>query len=170
MNEIYQKPMITGYLLRKKNGEELSLTGDAVNRMLEAGEILSDWVLYEEVEFSGKSAHRREIPSNRWFESGGLLLWYRNCADVKNAYIDLTKKADEHQPPVSISLELSEIDGGEMHHCVAIRTFSIFEWLADHWLATLNVQPVEEEIEQGPAVFNYYSQHAKIEKKVRIDV
>lgn len=94
--------------------------------------------------------------------NGGLILWYRNCREARTAYEGFQERSKPSPPPVDLTVELADLDGFEMGHCVAIRTASEWERPVEQWLAELKNEPGEQEIEAGPEVMAYYANHAKI--------
>ncbi len=94
--------------------------------------------------------------------SGGLILWYRSQQDATNAYTEILQLAASNLPPVSCEIELAYLSGLEMSYCLAMRSLSIFENIIEDWLKQLSYKNVEEEIEQGIMVFDYYTEHAEI--------
>ncbi len=112
--------------------------------------------------FSDNRVSNRQITHNELNSAGGLILWYRSQQDASDAYTEIIQLAANNLPPVSFDIELAYLSGFEMNYCLALRGYSVFESVIEEWLKKLGYKNVEEEIEQGIMVFDYYSEHAKI--------
>ncbi len=103
-------------------------------------------------------------------EKSCLLYWFRSNNDAENAFNKIihTIYQKGNFPPVSIQIELARLNTYEMNHCIAYHCYRIFEPLIENWIKSLSYDIIEEEIEQGPFVLDYYKKSAQIINSINI--
>ncbi len=151
--------LIETYLI-KQDGREIIVSPEEL-RLIISNSVLSDNADVFEM-FDNERVSSRQITREELNSQGGLILWYRSRQDATDAYTEILQLASNDLPPVSFDIELAYLSGFEMNYCLALRAYSIFESVIEDWLKQLSYKNVEEEIEQGVMVFDYYSQHADV--------
>lgn len=99
-----------------------------------------------------------------------LIYWFSNRTCAESALEGMLENIIQggRFPPVSIPMELAYLPTYEFNYCIVFRTFSLFISLLEEWIGSLNYSPIEEYIEEGKEVLEYYKQNATIIRSVNI--
>ncbi|MFA5863791.1 MAG: hypothetical protein WC975_03800 [Phycisphaerae bacterium] len=152
--------MTRDFLLKTSTHQEFSLNPEELRLMVENDSFSQACKIQAYERCSSGELTLLDLP--RLNSRDGMILWYKNCADARNAFLNLSRLAEVKHPPVTIMANLADLESFELSHGVAIRSCSLFESRIERWLKELNLSPIEEETEHGPQVMEYFLQHAKI--------
>ncbi len=150
---------ISQYLI-KSNSNDIYVTPEELRLLIVNSELEKSVSIFEI--FREEDIPPRKLDVDELNNIGGLLLWYRTKDDAKRAYTEILQLAADNLPPVSLDIEFAYLSMPEMSYCLALRGFSVFEGVIEDWLTRLSYKAIEEEIEQGAMVFNYYADNAEI--------
>ncbi len=158
----YEMPEITGYLITTSLNHEIDLTAEELRLIIENHSDIMQYVISEKMEYNTLPSALRKVSCEQLRSDGGLLLWYRDSSQSTRAYSEIINNSVDNLPPLTLTIEQASIDGLEFSACLAVRCKSVFEAPAESWLKNVKSGTIEEDIEQGAMVFDYYRENAVV--------